>query len=385
MIVPVRFRLVLCAAAFLLPPLAGCAGGRYYDQGRIAEQRGEPQVAYDQYCKAAANQPGDGQIAAALARVRPAAAAFWEARGVAQMDNGNYGEAWRCFLKALDVQPDDATAIRMIQQLETEHGTEVARAKAVWLRQGEVALATAKYVPPTQVASAQRTTPRRRTPPKPASPPEQPEETQVAAAAPANPPPPSATEQPKETSPAPAEPVATPQVAMTEPPRPVDQAPPAVQQPTEFAAALPPGQTPEPPTSPRQGQPEPARELSHRPPPPPEPEIPPEVEPEPSLSTAPPPPRANVYSIVLTLSKRDRSHPRRTNLVDDIEVYLKDTDSDLEVELDLYQGKKRVKKIRDLTPGRSQIFRGRSGMVYRLTLLAVDHDTHTVRIGVRPA
>ena len=90
------------------------------------------------------------------------------------------------------------------------------------------------------------------------------------------------------------------------------------------------------------------------------------------------------YLHVCTLSKRDKRYDRRSKPIDGIVIRLRDTDGDPDVDLDLYEGERRVQKIRDLRPGRSKIFRGRSGRWYRLTVLKISHHSRSVRLGIKP-
>jgi hypothetical protein len=69
--------------------------------------------------------------------------------------------------------------------------------------------------------------------------------------------------------------------------------------------------------------------------------------------------------------------------VDGIRIVLEDTDSDDQVDLDLFNGKKRIQKVRGLKQGRSQSFQGKSGDLYRLTLLSVQHKKRTVKFAVK--
>jgi hypothetical protein len=374
----------------LLPCLAAChcAGGRHYDLARQAEKRGQPQEAYDHYCKAAAARPGSGGVADGLARVRPGAAAYWESQALAEMDAGRYADAWRLLMRCLSIQPDHSTAPKLIRQLEAQHPDVIAQARDEYLRRGTIALAVgppARPVPeqlamatprPGAAAIAAPPEPARSFDPIPFDPP-----TSAEPAKSPEPPPPAeagaaeAKDKPVEAPPAPPEPadIAPPVVA-------VEPAAPAVEpeSPAAPAASAETVAPPEPPPA----TPEPAgiRRL---------PDVHITVQPE-----AEPPPRParpafsasrGEFMIITTLSRRDRLYARSARLVDGVEVRLKDTEADLEANFDLYCGKKRIKKIRDLTIGRSQIFEGVSGRLFRLTLLGIHHKSRTVRIGVKPA
>src|SRR5205814_1881389 len=58
------------------------------------------------------------------------------------MDEGQYDDAWRMLMKALEIEPDSAPTAKMIRQLETQQAPQVAAARADWLSRGNVALAS---------------------------------------------------------------------------------------------------------------------------------------------------------------------------------------------------------------------------------------------------
>ena len=91
------------------------------------------------------------------------------------------------------------------------------------------------------------------------------------------------------------------------------------------------------------------------------------------------------FPIIRTLSKKDERYDRRMKAVDGIAIKLRDTDDDLDVDLDLLKGDKRIQKIRELRIGGSKLFQGRSGTWYRLTVLDIRHKTRTVRLSIKPA
>lgn len=97
------------------------------------------------------------------------------------------------------------------------------------------------------------------------------------------------------------------------------------------------------------------------------------------------PPRPVPPTSIHTLSLNDRRYSRMTLAVDGIGVRVKDTGAGGVADLDLFDGTKRIQKIRDLEVGRSQTFRGKSGTLYRVTLLGVHHKSRTVRLGVKRA
>ncbi|HKQ46756.1 MAG TPA: hypothetical protein VJZ71_01660 [Phycisphaerae bacterium] len=291
------------AALALVLVSEGCGGTRFYRAGREAEKKGDWATAYKEYCRAAERYRSNGIVADGLARVRPAAAAQAERAGLAAMDAGRFDDAWRLFMRALDIQPDHANAAQLIRQIECDHPGQIALAKNEWLARGPAALSS----PPQQVL----------------------------AMAPASPP------SPRER----AAPSATP----TRDTMLADSAPSADDEPTKTETTAAP------------------------------------VRPRPIDSEPIAPAETQVFLSVHTLSLKDRRYARLALAADGIGVRLKDTDGDGEVDLDLFDGRKRIQKVRDLELGRSQTFRGKSGTLYRLTLISVTHKSHTVRLGVKRA
>jgi len=85
------------------------------------------------------------------------------------------------------------------------------------------------------------------------------------------------------------------------------------------------------------------------------------------------------------LSNDDDNIPRERALIDDISICVKDTDADpldtdLEIRVGRYEG-----KFKGLRVGRRLRIRGASGREYRLTILAIDDDTETIRLSLERA
>ncbi len=305
------------AAALVGPAGIGCADGKYYQLGKTAEQKGDSAAAYDYYCRAGAKQRS-GAVAGGLARTRADAAAQSERAGLAAMDQGRYDNAWRWFMRTLEIQPDHPTAAQLVRKLENEHSSEVAAARQEWLMHGALALGPSMR---EEIAAA-------------------------------------------ESSPLPA-----PQK------QPYSEV-------ISSLASVPPARIPAPP--PRIEAKESATHKKEAPKVPESAANPPmESLPRQSDSRPISPAGPGDYLAVHTLSLKDRRYPRMVIAVDGIGVKLKDTDSDGEVDMDLFDGTKRVQKVRDLELGRSQTFRGKSGELYRLTLIGVHHKSETVKIGVK--
>jgi len=298
---------------------AGCGGARFYRLGRHAEEKGDATSAYEEYCLAAGRYRSNGIVANGLARTRADAAAQSERAGLAAMDEGRYEDAWRLFMRTLEIQPEHATAAPLIRRLEKEHPEAIASAQREWMMRGAVALAVPKG---RVLAMAEPTS-------APASPSNSTAKSEPAGDAALAAAPPARTTIPPSN-------VDGKEAAMDSSVSAVDR--------TDAASS--------------------SRQSDSRP-----------VAPADSGG----------FIAEHTLSLKDRRYPRMVVAVDGIGVHLKDTDSDGQVDLDLFDGKKRIQKVRELELGRSQSFQGKSGELYRLTLLGVHHKSRTVKIGVKRA
>jgi hypothetical protein len=357
---------------FVICVLSGCAGGRANSLALKAEERGEPQVAYEYYCRAAGDNPGSGAIAGGLARVRAGASAYWESRALLEMDSGHYDDAWRMLMKALEIQPDASTTASLIRQIESQHSDQIALARMDWQRRGTTALASAiggrRGSPPPPVDSTPTDV---EAPDIAESEPQLPTETQTTQEPAADTRVAAATPRVEETLFSRPPPISSP----IEPVRPGHdawnpQAGPSSKRLPEASDQ----ETIEPPPR-REPLPEPAPIDSTEPP-----DEPQRRPARPPLTGAP-----SDYLIIQSLSLKDRTYPKIAVTVEGVQLRLRDTDSDLEADFDLYAGRTRIKKIRGLKIGRSQLFSGANGVPYRLTLLGIHHKSRTVRVGIKPA
>ncbi len=346
-------RLAACLlVAWLLVPAAGCGGNQAYQAGVQAERRDQPQVAYDHYLMAARQNPNSA-VGEALRRTAAGAAAFWEAEAVLAADEGRYADAWQMWMRVLDIRPDHPTAPDMILQLERNQPDAIAAVRSDYHRLGSASLAAVR--PSGRIGT------------------EPPEEPVVLAA----------NERPardRRAAPPPAVGPASPEPRReTPPPR---REPP----PRQISREQPPTPPKPPPAEPTRPEPAPPKPATPAKPP----AKPPEQTPPPSTPTVDPldPWQAwggREFTAVKTLSLRDRRFPKEALMVDGVTVKLRDTDDDLEADLDLLMNNKRFLKIRELPLGRSATFRGQSGLTYRITVLRIHHKTRTVQLGIKPA
>jgi hypothetical protein len=80
-----------------------------------------------------------------------------------------------------------------------------------------------------------------------------------------------------------------------------------------------------------------------------------------------------------------RDDNREVASVDGVRIRFRTTHDDLSADFDLYDGDRRIQKIRDLGVGQSKLLLSPEGKWYRLTVLEVDHQSGSVRIGLNPA
>lgn len=349
----------------LLLPLAllvggGCLGAnnRTVRIAQQAEENGEAHIAYDAYCQAARQDPGDARVSSSLKRLAPTAAAYWDSQARIAESKGQYGDAWRMGVKSLDIRPDQPGMADFVRNIETDHPDAVASARREWEQSGRVRVAAApravKSQPEPQLASAAE--------PRMASA----AEPQLASAARAPEPAEVTVEPAPEEMVIEAAPVEETQAEVTDEPPP--QRPPARSN-DAYAAAAPPRTY----SAPRPGS---NRRRTPR------------------IYSAPRGPRpalaadgntpASEYMVMYTLSREEERFPERQKLADGIFMRLRDVDDDRTADIDLDDGDERVQKIRGLREGQSKLFRGRSGGWYRFTLIDVQERGETIRVGIRP-
>ncbi len=91
--------------------------------------------------------------------------------------------------------------------------------------------------------------------------------------------------------------------------------------------------------------------------------------------------RPNSY----VLSRDNDRYGDRVKAIDDLIVELQDTSDELEADIDLYDGKRRIQKIRGLKVGRSKLLLTPQNRWFRLSLERVDHESETIAFRLDPA
>ncbi len=360
----------------------GCGPDPKFAEGLKAEKLGEPYLAYEDYCQAARKAPGDGGVAAGIKRTAPAAAAHYQAAALKAMSEERYADTWRILMRVLEIRPDDLTTVKLIRQLQHQHAAEIDDARADWLRRGSAGLASALPEPArpsatqpalkgTAIARADSSAaPERRPPPalgevKKAAPEVRgsmiPDDQETI------------TSSDAQRKSADRNEGAEPQLrhhGQVASPAQADRRQDVIglRGEAEHSAARPtPAQKPDEPDSPAgpEGVVSAVSYSAER-----------QVVQGPMQSP-------QGLLTFRTLSKKDKRFAEQALLIDGIAVRLKGTEDDPEADLDLFDGKKRIKKIRGIRIGGSQTFSGRSGNDYRLVVLAIHHKTQTVRVGVQ--
>ena len=85
------------------------------------------------------------------------------------------------------------------------------------------------------------------------------------------------------------------------------------------------------------------------------------------------------------LSKDDDRYGDRIKAIDDLIVELRKTNDKLEADIDLYDGKRRIQKIRGLKAGRSKLLLAPANRWFRLSLERVDDESETIAFRLDPA
>jgi tetratricopeptide (TPR) repeat protein len=388
----ITFTIALAAAAS-----TGCMSGRYYEEGYAAEKKGDYARAYDRYCLAAAANPEGVGIGSAINRVSNKAAAYWETQAHIAVNDGRLADAWRMFMRTLEIRPDHPSAALLIRQIEKRNDPRIAAARSDWARQGFAQVSKAALaananaegasgeqlasLPPPDDEEPEETPPATPEPtrvtttdqPRTISRPRQQERPSAVAAAPTRPR--VVTRSvPSNSSNAAAE----NRRRETRPSRP------APRRETRIARNEPRNRTRE--SAPRNHQAEPARSRQAEP-------VGPAAQIDAAISVpprntqrqAPPPAEELGEHGMLTsfvLSVEDKRLARRREAIDGVTVELKDTDDDPCADFDLLFGTQRFRKARELSPGQAVAFRGLSGRRFRVLVLAIHDEMETVEFGI---
>jgi len=80
-----------------------------------------------------------------------------------------------------------------------------------------------------------------------------------------------------------------------------------------------------------------------------------------------------------------RDADREVVSVDGVKIRLRGTTSDGTADFDLYEGDKRIQRIRDMAAGNSRLLLSPEGKWYRLTVIRVNHDDESSEVGLNPA
>ncbi len=349
----------------------GCAGGPGYPKARKAERAGDYSAAYDAYCSAIRDRPSSATASFALRRVAPLAAREAEQRAHAALDEGRPIEAWRLFMRVLEIQPDHPSAAQLIRRIERDYPSDTRQARARWERDGAIRVARAA---PRSADTSNR--------------PKERSDDRVAVADP-----PQRDEVDRSSPPAPALP--TQDVPVTPALRTDDSKPPVAPKTAAAAPTAPEAASSQPTAGPKQG----ARSASRKPvreklqaKPQPAPQARDASDDRthrfgirhrtPAQPTTPPKRRYVARAII---SRDDDRYEKSAELADGIAVEIRDTDEDpLDADIDIYRGMKRIAKHRDVRVGRAIPVMGRSGKRYFVRIITIRDATETITVGIMP-
>lgn len=87
----------------------------------------------------------------------------------------------------------------------------------------------------------------------------------------------------------------------------------------------------------------------------------------------------------VTVSVEDRRYPRKAEAFDDVFIKVVDTDNDPDADVDIYLGRRRVRRINNWTVGQYITVTGLTGRRYRLVLDQITDRTETISLSVRRA
>lgn len=404
-----RHRTWLISLVSTLPGLvAGCAGGFGGGQGRLAEQRGEYHRAYDLYCQEAQTNPQSRLLALAMDRVAPQAANYWEDRAHQAVDRGDYAEAWRLFMRVLEIRPDHPSAPHLIRRLERDHASVIEPLRLAWRRRGYAALTSRD----TRLAKAPSAEPRR--PPRPpVTPKRETDASDGVARAPspgaprpvADPPRPRITAPARATAPPRSSPIASdlrPSATSDRRPplpapdgigkkHPVPVAPSGTTPPAEVARKTSAARKPASPAAPtlaattrfvpmvRTSQTKRRATLEA----PDRRRMAPPLGPRQQVPTSARARSPFQFLVVRTLSKKDRRFPKKAEVLDGLTIEVRDTDDDPDADYYVYHGRKRIAKCKGVKIGEPRSVVGRSGRRYEVVLLSILDKRGTIRFGIR--
>jgi hypothetical protein len=90
------------------------------------------------------------------------------------------------------------------------------------------------------------------------------------------------------------------------------------------------------------------------------------------------------FTVVRTLSKKERYFPKTVEVLDGLIIELRSTDDDPKCSLKVNVGNREVAKLKGVKIGQPHPVVGRSGRVYEIVVLDIMDKRQTVRLGIRP-
>lgn len=368
--------------------LASCSTAN--QQAKQLEEKGQPQLAYENYRRALLHNPGDATAIAGMTRTAPGAVTYWQGQAKTFGDSGALEEAAVCHRTVLRIKPDEQASIDWLR----EHKMDVPEGPA----DAKILAGITQKQPPTKVTINSGADPNATvgvmhsatTSPAPAAtqapialatpaPTPKPTPMVVAIATPAPTPAPTPVPTPKPT------PAPTPVVIVVATPAPTPSPTP---KPTPVVVAV---ATPAPTPAPAK---EPDATVRT------EVKVTREVTIESDVAQGPttlelqrqkPQVRyeknASMDSMILTvrISNDDKRFPKFTPLMEGLSVRVKDTDGNpLNADLEFYYHDKKVgEKVCALGIDSVVSLRGSSGTTWEIVIVGIYNKTETVTLGLR--
>jgi len=364
-------RRVVWLTACLGALLGGCseelARARRYEQGA------DPQFAYEEYRRVVAADADDGEAIDGMRRTAERAGEYWRDRAQAAEKQGAWDRAAGYHLKVLFLRPDDLRSLLAFRRIEREHPDDARLAQDSLDPEAmsQELLALAEKAQPPQPADANETAPT--TKPAPAPPTSRPAD----------------ADGPATTQPAPEAGAKTVVVAKAGPAsavRPIEdvRVPKHPVGPKPAAGSTKPGKPPAAPKAPV------VREL-------PEPE---RAGPVPAVETIPPRtsdpyeqrPMARWdlgagkgdFLKTVHISRDDDRYRKTASLGGGLMVKLRDTDdSPLDADVEIYLGRKRLGRFRDLPEDSVIEVMDEAGRRREIVIIRIVDSEETVMIGLR--
>ncbi len=93
---------------------------------RKYELEGKHHLAYEEYLKSVGANPNDNAAAAGLRRTAPKAVGYWQQHAVEAAEDRAWNRAAMCHLKALQIKPDEQSSLFTLRLIDQQHPNDVS-------------------------------------------------------------------------------------------------------------------------------------------------------------------------------------------------------------------------------------------------------------------